>query len=174
MPLTRHQKEERVATMEKTLSEATSVVFMAYDALPVGDSEELRDNLFTEKGTIQVIPKRLLRIAMQNVKLDFDPVAEEGQVAVISGDDPVSPAKVAHEFAKKRDAVRLVAGVIEGELLSAEQVHALAKLPSKQELLGQFVSVLVGPMRGFQTVLTGAQRETVQVLNAIAEQKNAA
>lgn len=174
MSLTRQQKEERVAKMEKTLSEATSVVFMAYDALPVGDSEELRDNLFAERGTIQVIPKRLLRLALQNVKLEFNPVDEEGQVAVISGDDAVVPAKVAHAFAKDRDAVRLVAGVMEGELLSAEQVHALAKLPSKQELLGQFVSVLVGPMRGFQTVLTGAQRQTVQVLSAIAEQKNTA
>lgn len=174
MSLTRQQKEERVAKMEKTLSEATSVVFMAYDALPVGDSEELRDNLFAEKSNVQVIPKRLLRIALQNVKLEFNPVDQVGQVAVISGDDAVAPAKIAHTFAKDRDAVRLVAGVIEGELLSSEQVEALAKLPSKQELLGQLVSVMVGPMRGFQTVLTGAQRQTVQVLNAIAEQKNTA
>jgi large subunit ribosomal protein L10 len=153
MPLTRTQKETRVAEVTEQLKTATSVVFMAYDGLTVDESEELRDTLFTEKSSLRIIPKRLLRLALQLTGIDFDPVEIEGQIA------------------KTHPTVRLVRGVLEGTLLSLEEVTSLAQLPSRQELLGQLVSVLVGPLRGLQTVLTGAQRDLVYALNAIVKEK---
>ena len=56
-------------------------------------------------------------------------------------------------------------------MLSVEEVSALAKLPSRQELLGLLVNVISGPARGLVTVFSGVQRNTVNVLKAIADQK---
>lgn len=174
MSLTRQQKEQRVAEVGAELTKAMSVVFMSYDGMTVDEAEELRDALFAEKSTMRVVPKRLLRLALQQAKIDFDPTQVEGQVAIISGQDAVAPAKVLYTFAKAHQAIKMLAGSLEGKVLSFEEVQSLAQLPSRQELLAKFVYVLAGPVRGLQTVLTGAQRDLVYALKAIAEEKQEA
>ena len=64
-------------------------------------------------------------------------------------------------------------GALGGKLLDPAQVEALAKLPSREQLLGQLLSVLVGPMRNLVGVLSGVPRSFVQVLHAIEEKKAA-
>lgn len=171
MALTRQQKEKTVADIEQNVADATSVVFMAYDGLSISDVNELRDKLFEGGSRMQVIPKRLLRIAMQNQKREFDPTQHEGQVAVIWGSDAVAPAKVIYEFAEDKDNIQLLSGVLENEEITVEQVASLAKLPTREQLLGQLVGVLAGPARGFVTVLSGVPRNMVYVLQAIKDQK---
>ncbi len=173
MALTREQKEQTIADMQGAVSEAVSTVFVSFDGLSLEDMGELRNQLFEAGMSMRVVPKRLLRLAMQNAKLDFDPTAHEGQVAVVWGADPVAPAKVIHTFAKSNENIQLLSGVLEGSTIEFAQVEALAKLPSRQELLGQLVGVLSGPMRGFAGVLSGVPRATVYVLKAIAEKKEA-
>ncbi len=172
MPLTRQQKETRVQEVGSDVSGASGVVFLAYDALTIASVNELRDKLFAEGCSMRVVPKRLLKIALKGASLEFDPMAHDGQMAIIYGSDAVSPAKILAAFAKGKENLRLVAGVLEGKEIAAAEVLALAKLPSKQQLLGQLVGVLSGPMRGFAQVLSGVPRATVYVLQAIADQKN--
>ena len=171
MPLTRQQKVERVAATQKELAAATSAVFMAFTALSVDDTEELRDRLHEQGGSLKVLPKRLLRLVLQELKLDFDPTTHEGQFAIVWGNDAVAPAKVVSTFIKGRENVRLVGGSLEGNVLSQAEVNALAALPSREELLGQLVGTISNPARGLVMVLSGVQRQTVQVLQAIADQK---
>ena len=166
MALTREQKEQTIEQMHQAVTDATSTVFVSFDGLALEDMNKLRDQLF-EAG----VPKRLLRLAMQNAKLDFDPTAHEGQVAVVWGNDTIAPAKVIHTFTKDNENIQLLSGVLEGNTIALEQVKALAKLPSRQELLGQLVGVLSGPMRGFAGVLSGVPRQMVYVLKAIEENK---
>lgn len=173
MSLTKQEKRTQVTDMEEAVKGATSVVFVAFDGLTVDEATELRDKLFAEGIRMRVMPKRLLRIVLQNSNLDFDPKSSAGQIAVVWGADPVAPAKVLHEFAKKHESISLAAGVLEKNVLTKEQVVALAKLPNKQELLGMLVGVLSGPMRGFASVLAGVPRATVYVLSAIRDQKQA-
>lgn len=174
MPLTRQQKEERVTQASSDIAAATSVVFMAYDALTVENTEKLRRQLHAEGVRLRVLPKRLLQRVLKEANIEFDPLTEAGQLAVLWGNDAVAPARVLHTFAKEHENVRLVGGMLEGTLLSLARVHALAVLPGRQELLGQLVGTLAAPIRSFQTVLTGVQRQTVQVLAAIAEKKQTA
>jgi large subunit ribosomal protein L10 len=171
MPLTRQQKEERVAQMEKSITEATSVVFVSYTGLNITDSNELRDKLFAQGSRLRVMPKRLLQLITKKTNIEFDPVAQENQIAVIWGKNAVAPAKVTHEFAKKHENIKFLAGILEGKFLSFEEVTSLAKLPSREQLIGQLLSVMIGPLRGFETVLTGAQRNLVYALNAIKDKK---
>ncbi|MDA1169012.1 MAG: 50S ribosomal protein L10 [bacterium] len=171
MPLTRQQKETRVSEVGDTMSGATSAVFLAYDKLNVVDVNELRTKLYEAGCEMRVVPKRLLSIALSGAKLTFNPMEHEGQMAVITGKDGVSPAKVLFAFAKGKANLRLVAGLLEGKEISSSDISALAALPGRQELLGQLAGVLAGPMRGMAQVLSGVPRATVLVLQAIADQK---
>ena len=172
MARTRQQKEQSISNIQENVSAAASVVFLAYDSLTVAEVSELRDNLAEAGGGMRVISKRLLKIALSNIKLDFDPTEHEGQLAVVWGDDTVAPAKTLNTFAEEhKEKIRFLAGTLEGSLLSLEEVTKLAHLPTRQELLGQLANVLAGPARGLVTVLSGVQRSTVNVLKAIADQK---
>ena len=173
MPLTRQQKETRVSEVGDAVKASVGTVFLAYDALNVADVNELRDKLFETGCSMRVVPKRLLKIALAEKQFGFDPMAHEGQMAIITGNDPVSPAKVLFEFVKGKENLRLVAGILEGKEITTQEVTALAKLPSKEQLLGQLVGVLAGPMRGMAQVLSGVPRATVYVLTAIKDQKEA-
>lgn len=174
MPLTRSQKEQHVSEVQENVAAATSVVFVAYSRLTMKEVNELRNRLYETGGAMRVVPKRLLKLALQSAAVDFDPTAHEGQFAVVWGNDAVAPAKVLNTFAQEHeDTIRLMAGILNGTILSIEEVTALAKLPSKQELLGQLVSVMAGPSRGLVTVLLGVQRSMVNVLTAVKNQKEA-
>jgi large subunit ribosomal protein L10 len=175
MPLTRQQKEERVTKTTKDLEGAASYVFVAYDGLNVTDMGELRGLLHEQGANLRVLPKRLLRIVMQNIKQDFDPTTIKGQVAIAWGNDVVAPAKVLYDFAKTRaEILQLVGGAIEGTLLEKMQVIALAQLPGKDQLRAQLLSVMMGPTRGLVTTLSGVQRNFVYGLKALADKKQAA
>jgi len=63
--------------------------------------------------------------------------------------DAVAPAKILNDFAKKNDALKLKGGVVEGRVIDAEQLKALAELPSRDGLLSMLLSVLQAPMRNF-------------------------
>ena len=145
MALTREQKEQAVAETTEALSGAMSYVVVSYDALTVTDSEELRGKMAEAGVSLRVLPKRLLKIVLEKVELDFDPTQQEGQLAVAWSDDPVAPAKVLDEFVKEHENVSMVAGAMEGSLLSQDEVGALAKLPSREELLAKLVGSLASP-----------------------------
>ena len=171
MALTRQQKEQTVTDMHQIVGDAVSTVFVSFNGLTLKDINELRNQMYEAGVSMRVVPKRLLRLAMQNAKIDFDPAAHEGQVAVVWGNDAVAPAKVIHTFAQDNENIELLSGVLEGNIVNLAQVQTLAKLPSHEELLGQLVGVLSGPMRDMASVLSGVQRNTVYVLKAIADQK---
>lgn len=171
MPLTRQQKETRVAEAHRELSSATSFVFFGFTGLTVADSEELRDKLSAANARVRVLPKKLLRLVTKQLSLDFDPVAIPGQIAVVWGSDAVTPARILAQFAKERANVQMLTGSLEGAALSLAQVQALAALPGRAELLGQLVGAMNNPVRGLVVVLSGVPRQAVQVLKAIADQR---
>lgn len=173
MPLTRVQKEAVVQEISTAIPKATSVVFVAFDGLTVTDVTKLRDKMYENGARMRVMPKRLLKLALKQSKIEFDPINQDGQIAIAWGIDAVSPAKILFEFAKeKKETLRLLAGVLEGKELSLAEVTSLAMLPSRKELLGQLAGVLAGPMRGFASVLAGVPRSLVYVLQAVKDQKN--
>lgn len=172
MSLTRKQKEEAITKTQTDLQNATSLVLISYDKLTVAESTEMRDTLNEAGGHMRVMPKRLLKIVFKNIKIDLDPTSLEGQVAVAWAEDPVAPAKVLNDFAKEHDEkIQLLAGSLEGNVLSIDEVKSLATLPTREQLIGQLLSVFNGPIQGTVRVLSGVQTSAVQVLKAIADQK---
>lgn len=174
MPKTKIQKQEILRSLEAKIEKSKSIIFAGFNALEVKDNEELRSKLRAENGEYFVAKKTLMNLAFKNKGIeglnarDFD-----GKVAAIfSYEDEISPVKAVSTFAKgKESKIFFLGGILDGKLLSKEEVDALAKLPSKTELYAKLVGSLNAPISGFVNALSGNLRNLVYVLKAIEEKK---
>jgi large subunit ribosomal protein L10 len=173
MAVTRKVKEQAFADLKESFAGAKSIVFADYRGTTVKKIEELRKNMRAEGVSTKVAKLTLIRKALQEQGIDVSTFDFKAPVAVmISKDDEVTPAKILNDFTKENKNVQILMGVMEGLVLSAQQVTALAQLPSKQQLRGQLVGTIAAPMTGFVNVLAGNLRGLVYALNAIAEAKS--
>lgn len=176
MPKTKIQKQEDLRSLEVKIKEAKSIVFAAYNALGVKETEELRNQLRKEDGEMVIAKKTLLNLALKAAEIEgANAKGFEGQVAVLfSNTDEVAAAKLLKEFKKaNKDKVDFAGGILEGKFITKEGVTALADLPSKQQLLAQLVGTINAPVSGFVNVLAGNLRGLVNVMNAIKDSKGA-
>jgi large subunit ribosomal protein L10 len=170
--LTRKQKEQLVGDLSAELKNSKTSVICGYQGMTVSDVAQLRSQLREKEAKMQVLKKTLIQIALKNADIEFDPKAMEGQVAIVfGGDDEIFSPKILHDFAKKNESLKILAGVLEGKMISASEVEGLAKLPSKEELLAKVVGTINAPISGFVNVLAGNLRNFVYAINAIKESK---
>lgn len=173
MPKTRLQKEEQVQELTEALAGSKGVVFANFKGITVDDTTKLRRKC-QEVGVRYVVAKKtLLGRALKGAGFDTDARTLEGSVGVAIADDEVAPAKVISEFGKDRDGFKLLGGLLEKKFIDGTMVGALAKLPSKQQLLGQLVGTLQAPISGFVRTLSGIYTCFVRVLAAVKDQKGA-
>lgn len=174
MPKSKVQKQEILRSLEKKIEKSKSVVFAGFNALGVKDNELLREQLRQENGEYFVAKKTLLNLAFKNQGVDgLDTKGLDGKVAaVFSYEDEVAAAKVLDNFRKdKGQKLYFLGGILEGKLLSQEEIEAVAKLPSKLELYAKVVGSLNASISGFVNALAGNLRNLVYVLKAIEEKK---
>lgn len=174
MPKTKDEKKQIVAELAEKLGRMKAAVFANYEGLTVPETEELRRSLKDEGAEYVVAKKTLLKIAMKKAGKEIDPKTIEGNFATVFGyEDEVAPARVLAEFAKKHEALAIIAGILEDKFVPQEQVLALSRLPSKDELLAKVVGTINAPISGFVNALAGNLRNLVYALNAIKESKSA-
>jgi len=170
--LNKQQKVEVVKKLVADLKAAKAAVFSDFTGLPARDVQNLRKDLAKEGISYKVVKLTLLKRAMRAAGLDVSAFNYAVPLSVsLSREDEVAAAKILQGFAKKNEKLKIVSGVLDGRILDAAQVKALASLPSKQELRGQLVGVIAGPLRGLVNVLAGPARGLVNVLNALKDQK---
>jgi large subunit ribosomal protein L10 len=171
--LTKQQKIELVKDLAEKIKVAKAAILVDYKGLKVKDSTDLKKSLRAGGVDYLVVRKTLLNIAFKNAGIEgLDMKAMEGQIALsLSNTDEVSGAKIIDSFAKKNENIKMIGGVLGKQLMDAAQVNALAKIPSKEELLAKLVGTLNAPVSGFVNVLAGNLRGLVQVLKAIEEKK---
>jgi len=173
--LNRQSKEDLVAELAERLK-VTKAAFLAdYRGLNVGKATELRRKLRAAGVEYRVVKNTLLRLAAKGTPAACLDAELKGPtaVALVTG-DPVAPAKALVEFAKANQAFELKAGMLDGKLLKAADVRALAELPSREVLLGKLLSLMVGVQTSLVNVLSGVPRNFVQVLDAYREKKASA
>lgn len=172
MAKSRKSKEEALVYLTGKIPSAKSLIFVDYSGLTVEEATKIRKATVVADAEYLVIKKTLLRKAAEANGITIDASGLTGNVAVMLGyGDPISPAKIAHEFAQKSEHMKILGGAMDGVIMSKEQAIALAKLPSKEELLSKLVWTLNAPISGFVNVLAGNLRGLVTVLKAVAEQK---
>ena len=139
------QKQEQVTALANQIKEAKIVLLTDYRGINVTDDTQLRKSLRNAKSEYKVIKNNITRRALQECNIEGLAEALEGPTAVILGnEDYLEPAKAIYEYTKKNENYKIKGGIIEGKVMTAEEIITLAKLPSRQTLLGMLAGALLG------------------------------
>ncbi len=173
MPTAR--KETAVQELRDRLADSQNLFLTDFQGLTVEEITKLRGELRKDGSTYAVVKNTLFKIAAgEEIAKQLDAYLAGPTGIVFAGTDPVAPAKAIKQFADDSKKLGIKAAYIDGKLVDAKQVHVLASLPPKIELIAKLVGTLANPLRGLVTVLSGNQSGLVRVLNSIREQKEAA
>jgi len=143
-------KQDAVDVVAAKLQNSVTTVVADYRGLNVSQVTELRKQLREAGVEFQVLKNTLLRRATAAAELtELDGILTGPTAIAFSNSDAVAPAKILNDFAKKNEALKLKGGVVEGRVIDADQIKALAELPSRDGLLSMLLSVLQAPMRNF-------------------------
>ncbi len=168
------QKVKAVEELTQKIGSCCSMVLADYRGLTVEQDTELRNALRAAGVEYRVVKNTITRFAAKNSNLEDLEQYLKGPTALAISSDPVAPAKVISEYAKKFRLLEIKGGVLEGKVIDIEKVKALAELPSREQLIARVLGGLNAPISGFVNVLNANLRGLVVALNAIAEQKASA
>ena len=146
--MTRTEKEQLVAEMSAEFKEAGAIIICDYKGMTVENLEVVRTLAKEEDCKVKVIKNKLAAIALENAgceAIDF----KDTNLA-IWGDTQVLPCKIADKAATQfKDSFSIKTGLIEGKVASMETINAMAKLPTRDELIGMLLNVWNAPVQNF-------------------------
>jgi large subunit ribosomal protein L10 len=166
----RAEKVEIVDSLRGVFAEAGVVVVTHFQGLSVAEVTDLRRGMRDAGAKFRVTKNRLAKIALADTS--FKPLTDlfTGPTAIAYSDDPVAAPKAAVDFAKKNDKLVVLGGGLDGNLLSADEVKALASLPSLDELRAKIIGMINTPAQRIASVLQAPAGQIARVLSAHAEQ----
>jgi large subunit ribosomal protein L10 len=173
MPLTRAQKADIIEQIGEKLDGSPIIYLTNFSGLSVDQTNELRGR-FREAGVDYMVTKNTLaQIALDKIE-GMDALAEHfsGPTAVAFSDDPAKPARVLKDFLEDEDLERpeLKVAYIEGDMYEGpEALEELAKLKSREELVGDVVGLLLGPAQTIAGSLQGPASTLAGAIKAIAD-----
>ncbi len=169
------EKQQIAEDLRDRFSKSVIIVLTDYKGLDVAAMNDLRRKLRAEQIEYQVVKNTLLIRASEGNDVALIKDYFKGPSAIaLSYDDPVAPAKVLSQFAKDNKKLEIKVGVMGGQVLDENAINALAKLPSREVLLGQLLSALNAVPASFVRTIAEVPRSLVNVLAAIRDQKEAA
>jgi large subunit ribosomal protein L7/L12 len=171
----KEDKATAVAGLHDKFSRAKLAIMTECSGLSVNQITELRKQLRGARAEFRVVKNTIAALAVDGTAFANAKPHFKGPMALMIGyDDPTLPTKILRDFIKgeKRDEkMRITVGVLEGKILQAPQVLAVAGLPSREVLLSMVFSALQGPPRGLVYALSGLLRGLVGVMAAIQDKK---
>ena len=168
-------KGPAIAELHEKFSRAKVALLTETVGLTSNEATELRRQLRGANAELKVVKNTLAMLAadgtpMAGVKEHF-----KGALSVAIGyDDPALPAKILRDFIakEKRDKkMRITVGMVDGNVLDAARIKAVAELPSRPVLLAMLLSAMQGPVRGIMFTLSGVIRKFIGVIVAVQEKK---
>lgn len=165
----RAQKQESIESLKSVFADAGAVVVTHYMGLTVAEMTDLRLRLRKEGAAIKVVKNTLALKALDGKLGDKGEKLFTGPVAIAYGPDAVSAAKIAVQFAKENDKLKLVGGVLDQtNVLDEAGVRALATLPSLDELRGKLIGLIQAPATKVAGVLQAPAGQLARIFNAYA------
>ena len=143
--MNRQEKSDLVKTLHNTFEGSASVVVVHCNGLTVSESTELRSKMREDNCNFKVTKNKIARLALKETKYRYMDDMFKGPTAIGSSNDPVMAAKVLVNFANENEKLVIIGGGLENKSLSKEDVVALAKLPSLNDLRGKLVGLLQAP-----------------------------
>lgn len=158
------EKQAQVSELASKMKEAKLILLAEYRGINVADVTEMRSKLRKVNAQYSVIKNNITRRALAECKIEGLEEQLVGPVAVVmSNEDYLEPSKIIYEFSKENDFYKIKGGVIDGKVLSAEEIITLAKLPSRQTLIAQLAGALLGNISKLAVVLDQVQKQKAEV-----------
>lgn len=170
--LTREQKQKVVEELADKIKRQKSLIFTDVTGVSVGEIQDLRRKLREQEIEYKVAKKTLIDFALKkdSTRQELSNKVKKltGTIGLaISYDEPIMPIKILDNFSKEHKNLKILGGIMEGKILTIEDVKELAKIPSKDELLVMFIGSLKAPVSNFVSILAGGIRNLVGIFNAI-------
>lgn len=139
------QKEKEVEELAAKIKEAKIVLLTDYRGISVEQVTDLRADLRKSNSEYKVIKNNITRRALEKCKYEGLEDLLVGPTAVImNNEDYLDTAKAIYKFSKDNDFYKIKGGIIEGKVMTTEEIITLAKLPSKETLISMLAGALLG------------------------------
>ena len=148
------QKEAQVNELAAKFKEAKVVLLTDYRGINVDDDTKLRSEIRKANATYTIIKNNIVKRALNvNGENGLDELLEGPTAVIIGNEDYLEPAKAIYNFSKSNEFYKIKGGIIEGKVVSAEEIITLAKLPSRETLLSMLAGGLLGTISKFAVAL---------------------
>ena len=175
MPVSRERKEELVESYVEILNDCDGFIIVKTQGLSVPQIQGLRNTVREHNGQYLVAKNTLMLKALRDAQWIVPEDLLAGPVAIVFGRDNmpgVSKALLKHiEDEDFNEKMQVTGGVMAGDLLDAQQVDAISKLPTLDELRAQLAGLVVSPAQGIVNVLHQATGGVVNVLQAYLDKQ---
>src|ERR1700726_153712 len=172
MAVTRAKKTEQVEQLSKELQTVSSLIVTTYSKLTVAQDFELRKTLRASGATYKVVKNTLAERAAKGTKVEevLKNLTGVTSIAYTQG-DPVALAKALSKYAKDNPEFTFKSGVVEGRVISINQIQALATMPSKEEIYSKLLFLMNAPAQRLVTVMNAIGRDLAVVINQGVEKQ---
>ncbi|MCX8267097.1 MAG: 50S ribosomal protein L10 [Pseudomonadales bacterium] len=172
MPIGLKEKQAIVAEVNETASAALSAVMADYRGVSVDGMTELRKVAREQNVHVQVIRNTLAKRAFEGTEFEcMNEVLLGPNILAFSLEDPGAGARLFKDFAKKNEAFEIRALSVGGKLLAADQIDALAKLPTRDQGLAMLMSVMLAPVTKLTRTLNEVPTKVTRAVAAVRDQK---
>ena len=168
----RKEKEALVINLHEKFKEAKAAILTDFTGLNVEQITHLRRTLKKSAAEYTVVKNTLLRRASRDTDIELLMEYFVGPIAIaLAYEDPVAPAKILTDFSKEQPVLEVKAGVVTGTVLTAQDIKALASLPSREALLAKLVSLLKFLPTRLVQVLNNPVQGLVSILDGVTKTK---
>jgi len=166
MALTRQQKHDKVAALATELKSSTSAIIGTFTGLTASKDFDLRKTIRAAGGSYHVLKNKLAPKAGAGTQIEGALAGLKGvsSVAYTSG-DPVALAKALSTWIKDNSEFTFKLGIVEGKVLTVEEINSLATMPGKEELFSKLLFLINSPAQRLATVINATGRDLAIVIN---------
>ncbi|MCF0124690.1 MAG: 50S ribosomal protein L10 [Clostridia bacterium] len=155
-----NQKKEEVKALAEKMQNSKLILLTDYRGINVVDDTQLRRDLRAANSTCNIIKNNITRRALQECKVEGLESVLEGPTAVIMSEgDYLEPLKTIYKFSKDNEFYKIKGGVIEGKVMTAEELITLAKLPSREALLSMLAGALLANISKVAVALNEVKKQ---------------
>jgi len=171
--ISRSKKEKIVEELLVNITKAKAIYFTTFSGLSVSKISQLRDNLRQVDTKAKVAKKTLVDLSFKKSgkELDIKNKFEDSVMLEFAFGDPILSAKTIWQFSRQNENLKILGALMEGKILTTEEVIQLAQISSREVLLGRLVASLNSPIRNFNYVLKGNMIKLVDALSALQSTK---
>jgi large subunit ribosomal protein L10 len=166
MAVTKAKKAEQIEKLNVSLQKASSMIVGTFSKLTVAKDDQLRRTVRSVGGRYQVVKNTLAQRASEGTKVGEALKGLKGvtSIAYTEG-DPVALAKALSKYVDDNPEFSFKSGVLEGRVISINEIKALATMPSKEEIYSKLLFLINAPAQRLVTVMNAAGRDLAVVIN---------